>query len=113
MKSIAKKKTKEFQNNKLNLSNGNKKSSNNKNSKNRNYERNDDKMHCYIRNLGSSIFAAAATADVVAFSQKRAIALNNTMPLLLLLILFPFLSSLLLSCFLSSNLNIQRVSLTS
>lgn len=101
----SKKKTKEFQNNKLNLSMAIRKGSNNKNSKNRNYERNDDKMHCYIRNLGSSIFAAA---DVVAaFSQKRAIALNNTMPLLLLLILFPFLSSLLLSCFLSSNLNIQ------
>ena len=34
-------------------------------------------MHCYIRNLGSSIFAVTAA---VAFSQKRAIALNNTMP---------------------------------
>jgi len=102
----SKKKTKEFQNNKLNLSMAIRKSSNNKNSKNRNYERNDDKMHCYIRKLGSSIFAVA-TAVVAAFSQKRAIALNNTMPLLLLLILFPFLSSLLLSCFLSSNLNIQ------
>lgn len=74
----SKKKTKEFQNNKLNLSMAIRKSSNNKNSKNRNYERNDDKMHCYIRNLGSSIFAVAAA--VVAFSQKRAIALNNTMP---------------------------------